>query len=108
MTESAAAGIREALEATGMSRRELAQVTGISYGTLARTISGDRTIKMPEAILIARATGRTVDEITQPHAMEDRLECVGRSVGTSNAESLRRTLTHYFEIADYLDLQAIA
>jgi transcriptional regulator with XRE-family HTH domain len=100
-------GISEALKSTGMSRRKLASLTGIPYATLTRIIAGERAIKIPEAIRIARATGRTTREITRPGYFDGRLECAARSTNGADMAGLIRTLTHYFAVADYLDLQAI-
>ncbi len=91
----------------GLSQRGLADATGISQPTLSRIISGDRTAKMPEIVLIAQATGHTVAQLTGLGAVADRVQCAARATNGSDMERMRETLLHFLEMDAYLDDQAI-
>ncbi len=98
--------IKSACAASGISQRELASKTGISQPTLNRILSGARTAKMPEIILIADATGCTIAQLTGS-AIADRVQCAARSTNGSTMDSMRQRLLHFMELDAYLEDQAI-
>jgi transcriptional regulator with XRE-family HTH domain len=99
--------IERAREATGLSQRALASATGISQSTLSRIISGDRPAKMPELVVIAAATGRTIAELTGQSQIAKRVKCAARATSGSSMEAMRQELVHYLELDAYLDDQGI-
>ncbi|MPV51357.1 helix-turn-helix domain-containing protein [Pseudactinotalea sp. HY160] len=100
------AAIESAREAAGLSQRALEDRTGISQSTLSRILSGKRTAKMTEIILIAEATGCTVGQLTGT-LIADRVEYAARATNDSEMEKMRRRLLHFIELDAYLDDQAI-
>jgi transcriptional regulator with XRE-family HTH domain len=90
-----------------MSQRSLADATGISQPTLSRIMSGDREAKLPEIVAIAEATGHTVAQLTGTSAVADRLELAARATNGSAMAEMRRALTRFLEMNDYLDDQAV-
>ena len=100
------AAIVSAYRASKLSQRSLADRTGISQSTLSRILSGQRTAKLPEIILIAEATGHTVAELTNT-SIANRLQCAARATNNSGMESMREKLLHFFELDAYLEDQAI-
>jgi transcriptional regulator with XRE-family HTH domain len=99
--------IERARVAAGLSQRGLADATGISQPTLSRIISGDRTAKLPEIVLIAQATGHTVAQLTGTGTVADRVQCAARATNDSDMDGMRETLLRFLELNDYLDDQAI-
>lgn len=106
-TTDVGALIERARTSAGLSQRGLADVTGISQSTLSRIISGDRAAKMPEIVLIARATGHTVAQLTGTGTVVDRLQCAARATNDSGMAGMREALLHFLELDNYLDDQAI-
>lgn len=100
------ATIESARAAAGLSQRALANKSGISQATLSRILSGERTAKMPEIILIADATGCTVAQLTGS-AVADRVQCAARATNGSSMASMRQRLLHFAELDAYLDDHAI-
>lgn len=98
--------IESARTSAGLSQRALADRTGISQATLSRILTGDRTAKMPEIILIADATGCTVAQLTG-HALADRVQCAARVTEGASVDSMRQRLLHFMELDAYLDEHAI-
>lgn len=90
-----------------MSQRGLADATGISQPTLSRIVTGDRVAKLPEIVAIAEATGYTVAQLTGSSAVADRVELAARATNGSTMDEMRGALTHFLEINDYLDDQAV-
>ena len=99
--------IERARVAAGLSQRGLADVTGISQSTLSRIISGDRLAKMPEIVLIAQATGRTLAQLTGTGTVADRVQCAARATNGSNMDGMRAALLDFLELNDYLADQAV-
>ena len=100
--------IERARATAGLSQRGLADATGISQSTLSRIIGGDRVAKMPEIVLIARATGRTVAQLAGSGVVADRVQCAARATNDSGMDGMREALLHFLELDSYLDDQAIA
>ncbi|MEL7976601.1 helix-turn-helix transcriptional regulator [Isoptericola sp. F-RaC21] len=94
--------------AAGLSQRGLADASGISQSTLSRIIAGAREAKLPEVVAIAEATGHTVAQLTGGANVAGRLELAARATNGSTMDDMRRTLTHFLEVNDYLDDQAVA
>lgn len=90
-----------------LSQRRLADLTEISQTTLSRIIVGERLAKMPEIVLIARATGTTVAQLTGISDVPQRVQYAARSTNGSSMETMRRKLLHFIELNDYLDDQGI-
>ena len=99
--------IERALRAAGMSQRAVAAATDISQPTLSRIISGERVAKVPELVLIAAATGRTVAELTGESVIAGRAQSVARATSGASMDAMRRELLHYLELDAYLDDQGI-
>lgn len=99
--------IERARGAAGLSQRALAAMTGISQPTLSRIISGDRPAKMPELVVIAAATGRTVAELAGQSQVAHRVRCAARATSGSSTAAMRHELLHYLELDAYLDDQGI-
>ncbi|MEV0355643.1 helix-turn-helix transcriptional regulator [Nocardia sp. NPDC050697] len=99
--------IAEAIDAAGLSQRELAAATGISQPTLSRTISGDRVAKMNELISIAAATGWLLTEFTGTSRAAAQVQCAARAANGASMESMRAQMLHFIELDAYLDDQAI-
>lgn len=99
--------IERARAAAGLSQRGLADATGISQATLSRIISGDRVAKMPEIVLIARATGCTVGQLSGTSTVADRVQCAARATNDSEMDHMRQAMLHFLELDSYLDDQAI-
>lgn len=106
-TVDVGASIERARAAAGISQRRLADVTGISQATLSRIIAGSRVAKMPEIVLIARATGHTVAQLTGTGDLAARVQCAARATNDSGMDAMREALLHYLELDGYLDDQAI-
>lgn len=98
--------IESARNAAGLSQRDLAEKTGISQPTLHRILSGKRSAKMPELILLADATGCTVAQLTGS-AVADRVYCAARSTNGAKMDSMRQRLLHFMELDAYLDEYSI-
>lgn len=107
MSEDIGRLIDQAREAASLSQRGLADATGISQSTLSRIIAGDRPAKLPEIVAIADATGHTVAQLTSSTGLADRLQLAARATNGSGMEDMRRQLTHFLELSDYLDDQAV-
>ncbi|MCX0269687.1 helix-turn-helix transcriptional regulator [Nocardia zapadnayensis] len=99
--------IERARVAAGLSQRALADTTGISQSTLSRIISGDRTVKMPELVAIASATGCTVAQLSGAGTVQGRAQYAARATNGSDMSRMREALLHFLELNDYLDDQAI-
>jgi transcriptional regulator with XRE-family HTH domain len=99
--------IDRARNAARLSQRDLAEATGISQSTLSRIISGDRPVKMPEVVAIARATGHTVAQLAGTSTVAGRAQCATRATNDCDMDGMREALLHFLELDDYLDDQAI-
>ncbi|WP_427886329.1 helix-turn-helix domain-containing protein [Kribbella sp. GL6] len=99
--------IERARKAASLSQRGLAEATGISQATLSRIISGARTAKMPEIVLIGQATGWTVRQLTGASDLAGRVQCAARGTNDSDMDGMREALMQYLELDSYLDDQAI-
>jgi transcriptional regulator with XRE-family HTH domain len=106
-TVDVSALIERARVAAGLSQRGLADATGISQPTLSRIITGERIAKMPEIVLIAKATGRTVAQLTGTSSVAERVQCAARATNDSGMESMREAMLHFLELDSYLDDQAV-
>lgn len=106
-TPNVGALIDHARKTAGLSQRSLADATGISQSTLSRIISGDRTAKMPEIMLISRATGHTLAQLTGTGTVASRAQCAARASNGSSMEGMRAALLDFLELNDYLDDQAV-
>lgn len=106
MDPNLSTAIESARKAARLSQRTLAARTGISQATLSRILSGDRTAKMPEIILIADAVGCTVAQLTGTDVAR-RVECAARSANGASMDSMRQRLIHFLELDAYLDDQGI-
>ncbi|WP_328387525.1 helix-turn-helix domain-containing protein [Nocardia sp. NBC_00416] len=100
--------IARAIEAAGLSQRELAAITGISQSTLSRTIGGERVAKMNELMAIARAAGCVLTELTGASRVADDVQCAARAVNGASMDSMHVQILHFVELDAYLDDQAIA
>lgn len=98
--------IEHAREAAGMSQRALADQTGISQPTLSRIVSGQRAAKIPELVLIAEATGRTLGQLTGTSASE-RVQFAARATNGTDMSVMRDKLLSFVELSAYLDDYAI-
>ncbi len=107
MTADTGPLVERARLAAGLSQRALADATGISQSTLSRIISGDRTAKIPELVMIAWATGHTLAQLTQVGTVADRVQCVARATNDSGMDRMREALLHFLELDSYLDDQTI-
>ena len=105
-TTQMGAAIESARAAAGLSQRTLQDRTGISQSTLSRILSGKRTPKMTELLLIADATGCTVAQLTGT-AVADRVQVAARATNGSDMEGMRQRLLHFIELEAYLSDQAI-
>jgi transcriptional regulator with XRE-family HTH domain len=99
--------IERARIAAGLSQRALADMTGISQPTLSRVISGHRTAKMPELMVIAWATGATAAELAGMGTVAERIEGAARATNHADMDGMREALLHFLELDDYLSGQAI-
>ena len=106
-TETIGQRLERARAAAGLSQRALAERTGISQSTLSRIEAGDREARTTEVLVIARATGHTVTQLTGVSEVAARLECVARSTNGSQMEAMRQRLIHFLELDAYLDDQGI-
>lgn len=102
-----AAAIKLACESAGISQRELAAKTGLTQPTLNRILTGTRTPKLPELILIAGATGCTIAQLTDS-VIADRVQSAARATNGSDMASMKQRLLHFMELDAYLDDQAIS
>jgi bacteriophage CI repressor helix-turn-helix domain len=100
------AAIASACEAAGLSQRALGDRTGISQSTLSRILSGKRSAKMTEIILMAEATGCTVAQLSG-NSVTERIQYAARTTNSSTMERMRQRLLHFIELDAYLDDQAI-
>ncbi|GAA1470944.1 helix-turn-helix transcriptional regulator [Corynebacterium felinum] len=98
--------IHNACRASKISPRELAERTGISQAIVEGILNGTRTIKMPEIILIAEATGCTVAQLTG-NSVANRVHCVSQSPNDSCMQEIKQQLIYFLELDAYLDDQAI-
>lgn len=104
---SAGERIEVARQRSGLSQRDLAAATGISQSTLSRIISGERTAKVPELVVIALATGHTLAELTGRGCLADRVQSAARATSGADMAAMRRELLHYLELDAHLDEQGI-
>ena len=100
------AAIVSACEAAGLSQRALGDRTGISQSTLSRILSGKRSAKMTEIILMAEATGCTVAQLSG-NSVTERIQYAARTTNSPMMERMRQRLLHFIELDAYLDDQAI-
>ncbi|MFF0532468.1 helix-turn-helix domain-containing protein [Nocardia amikacinitolerans] len=100
--------IERALNAAGLSQRDLAAVTGISQPTLSRTISGERVAKMNELVAIAHATGVMLAELTGNSRVAGQVQCAARAANGAAMDSMYEQMLRFVELDAYLDDQAIA
>ena len=100
------AAIASACEAAGLCQRALGDRTGISQSTLSRILSGKRSAKMTEIILMAEATGCTVAQLSG-NSVTERIQYAARTTNGSTMERMRQRLLHFIELDAYLDYQAI-
>ena len=100
------AAIASACEAAGLCQRALGDRTGISQSTLSRILSGKRSAKMTEIILMAEATGCTVAQLSG-NSVTERIQYAARTTNGSTMERMRQRLLHFIELDAYLDDQAI-
>lgn len=100
------AAIASACEAARLSQRALGDRTGISQSTLSRILSGKRSAKMTEIILMAEATGCTVAQLSG-NSVTERIQYAARTTNSSTMERMRQRLLHFIELDAYLDDQAI-
>jgi transcriptional regulator with XRE-family HTH domain len=101
------ARVERARAAACLSQRALADMTGISQSTLSRVISGQRAAKVPELVVIARATGVTVAELAGTGTVAERAEYAARATNHTEMDGMREALLHFLELDDYLSGQAI-
>ena len=101
------ARVERARVAGGLSQRALADQTGISQSTLSRIISGQRAAKLPELVVIARATGVTLGELAGTGTVAERAEYAARATNHAGMDGMRDALLHFLELDDYLSSQAI-
>lgn len=108
MNRAAAVGgrIETARRGAGLSKSELADAAGVSRRTLSRVISGERTAKMPEVMLIAAAAGVTVSDLTGS-PVRDRVRC-SPPPRIPAEEQVYDELVRLLEINDYLAEQGIS
>lgn len=90
-----------------VSERAVAERTGISQPTLNRIKRGLRAPKLNELISLAGALGCTVSELTGDSPVADRLLCSARSTSDGSTSAMLAELTHYFELAAFLDEQGV-
>lgn len=102
-----ASAIDHALVTAGLSQRQLADRTGISQPTVSRIISGARSAKLPELILIAQATGHTLTQLTGASSLPERVQQVARWTNGAAMQSMRTSLLNFLELDEYLDEQAV-
>ena len=60
----------------GLSRRELADRSGLSVRFLARIESGDGNVSIRRLADLSRALGTTVDQLIRPTAVDDGIVCL--------------------------------
>ena len=104
--EGTIASIESARTAAGLSQRELADRAGLSQPTVQRILTGKRSAKMPEIVLIADAVGCTVGQLTGS-VVADRVQCAARSTNGEDMDAMRQRLLHFMELDAYLDDHAI-
>lgn len=63
ITAGTAALIKKAVEESGKSVEDVAQITGIPYSTLYRRVHGQTDITVTQLYAVAKATGRTVPDL---------------------------------------------
>ncbi|ALL79363.1 hypothetical protein AD006_29200 (plasmid) [Pseudonocardia sp. EC080610-09] len=98
--------VESALQAAGMSQREVAEISGLSQAMISRIVSGQRVAKVPELIVIALATGTPPEWLLGSSAVAERAESAARSTG-SGSDAMRNRLLHFLELDAYLDDQAV-
>lgn len=64
-------------------------------------------VKMPEIVVIARATGRTVAQLTGTGDVAGRVQCAGRGTNDPCMDEMRGALLSFLELDKYLDDLAI-
>lgn len=99
--------VAAALDAAGLSQRAVADETGIPQTTLSRIVSGNRSAKVPELLLIAQATGHTYAQLTGTGITEDKVRWAARSTNGAGMESMKAAILHFMALDAYLDDQAI-
>jgi len=57
--------VKDLREAKGLSQGELAELAGITPAGLSRLLSGERPLRMDQAVALAKALGASVIELTQ-------------------------------------------
>ncbi|MFE3544080.1 helix-turn-helix domain-containing protein [Nocardia sp. NPDC059177] len=102
------ARVQRAVDAAGLSQRQLEAATGISQATLSRTLRGERVAKMNELIAIAQATGCVLTELTGTSMVSEQVQCAARSANGASMDSMYAQVLHFLELDAYLDDQAIA
>jgi transcriptional regulator with XRE-family HTH domain len=106
-TVDVGAQIERARGAASLSQRALAEASGVAQSTLSRIIAGQRPVKMPELVAIARATGHTVAQLTDTSPVRERVLCVARATNGADMAAMREKLLRFLELNDYLEDQAI-
>lgn len=66
-----------------------------------------RPAKMPEVVVIARATGCAVARFSGSATVADRVQCATRVAGDCDLAEMRTALLRFMELNDYLDGQAV-
>lgn len=85
------------MELRRISERQLAEKTGISQATLSRIISGDRTAKMPELILIAKELGCPFSYMTGSE-LSQRIPSTAYTNKDSDTRTIHQRLLFLMEI----------
>ncbi len=86
--------IRSLLEARGMTRKELAEASGLTEATISRYINGTRTPKSISISAIAKALDVTSDELLgnvsdSADEVDDAIRLVARNAGSITAAQKR-------------------
>jgi transcriptional regulator with XRE-family HTH domain len=95
--------IAEARSRAGLSQRALADRSGVSQATLSRMEAGTRTPKMGDLLVLARAIGCSVAELSDHSPIRDRVVCFARAENGSDMSRLRNELVHTLEPDAFLD-----
>lgn len=106
MSKNIGDSVAAALNSAGISQRTLAARTSLSQTTINRIINGERPAKMTELILIASATGYTVEQLAGS-PVRDRVKVAARATNGSAMDTMRERLLFFLELDAYLDSQAI-
>ena len=103
VTVSTASILTNACQEAGISQRQLASRTGISQSTLSRLMSGERSAKLTELVLLADALGCPLSTLTGNGA-ESRVVCTARSTDGADMTTMRRRLVQFVDLdADLAD-----